>query len=295
MEERSKREIRTSVKVVAAYGEFNVNANIREIRKGCDILCATTGRLLHFLESGVIHLDKLKYLILDEADKLLMDKFYDDIVLLTKSKSISKNKHTYMFSATFNQDVQQMARQFLKPSYFFVNIGVLNSAAKGVMQKFIKVSRFEKQSLLQEILRNNSQERQNQNGEIIREVPKTIIFVEQKRQSDRIAIMLSLEKIKSMSLNGDRNQQQRQEALNNFVKGDIHVLVATNVAARGLNIRGVKHVINYDLPKDRENYIHRIGRTGRVGWTGRSTSFFDPDNIDDCRLAPELVEVIFER
>ena len=89
---QDKAFLGTSVKVVAAYGEFNANANIREIRKGCDILCATTtGRSLHFLESGVIHLDKLKYLILDEADKLVMDKFYDDIVLLTKSKSIVRN------------------------------------------------------------------------------------------------------------------------------------------------------------------------------------------------------------
>uniref|UniRef100_A0A914C472 RNA helicase n=1 Tax=Acrobeloides nanus TaxID=290746 RepID=A0A914C472_9BILA len=295
----------TEVKVVAAYGEYDIGTNIQDIQRGCDIICATMGRLLDFIENGRIKLNRLNYLVLDEADLFLLDtnqrqkeSFYKDLVLLNGSMGMNTRKRTFMFSATFSDEVLTMAEEFLEPGYFSVIVGGSISASMGVEQAFIQVGQYDKMPLLMELLQTNftTYHKGTADGKSkeVKIVPKTLVFVERKIQSDRIAIALSLTGIKALSLNADRTQAQRQFALEQFIKGDINVLVATGVAAHGLNIPDLQHVINFDLPKERETYIHRIGRTGRAGNRGVATSFIDPRKEDDCKLAKELIKILEE-
>uniref|UniRef100_A0A914EFN6 RNA helicase n=1 Tax=Acrobeloides nanus TaxID=290746 RepID=A0A914EFN6_9BILA len=294
-EEARAFTIGTRVHVAACYGEYDIPQNLRDIRHGCDILCATSGRLLQFLSDGHIKLDKLLFFVMDEADRLLQDSFIQDIEMLHRSFAENPTRRTYMFSATYNEEVQGMAKKFLNANYFFVRIGILNSAVQNVEQNFIEVTQQDKRDLLKELLESNATRViDEETGKERLLVPKTMIFVEQKRCCDRLACTLLTMNIICQSLNSDRNQKQREEALNMFVKGDIDVLVCTNVAARGLNIKGVKHVINYDLPWDRDNYVHRIGRTGRVGHKGMSTSFIVSTNYREIQMAHELIDILNE-
>lgn len=181
-----------------------------------------------------------------------------------------------MFSATFPEEIQQLASRFLH-NYIFLAVGIVGSASTDVEQKFYQVGKFEKRSKLLSILEQNPNER-------------TLIFVETKRNADFLATFLSEQNIQSTSIHGDRYQSEREQALRDFKTGTRKVLVATGVAARGLDIKGVQHVINYDLPNSIDEYVHRIGRTGRVGNYGRATSFFDEDH--DRNLAGALAKIL---
>lgn len=183
-----------------------------------------------------------------------------------------------MFSATFPVEVQNVARKYMN-HYIFVTTGVLGGTNTDVNQEFIEVSRREKRGKLLELL--------EELGKV-----KTIVFCDSKKTADFLSASLSSSGIDATSIHGDRLQSQREQALREFRQGKRHVLVATNVAARGLDIAGVEYVINYDLPKDVEEYVHRIGRTGRVGNLGKSISFYDANQ--DEQNAPKLVEKLVQ-
>merc|ERR1719461_2057421 len=183
-----------------------------------------------------------------------------------------------MFSATFAETVQHLALDFLN-DYLFLAIGIVGGASSDVKQTFLKLGKFEKREKLLEILREVGTNR-------------TLVFVETKKNADFLATFLSNEGFPTTSIHGDRLQREREEALRDFKTGRMPVLVATAVAARGLDIKGVAHVVNYDLPKTIDEYVHRIGRTGRVGNTGKATSFFDPSENSD--LAADLVKILSE-
>merc|ERR1711972_28077 len=168
-----------------------------------------------------------------------------------------------------------MALDFLH-DYLFLTIGIVGGASKDVTQTVFEVEKFSKREKLLDILRDVGTDR-------------TLVFVETKRNADFLASILSNEGFPTTSIHGDRLQREREEALRDFKTGRMPVLVATAVAARGLDIRGVQHVVNYDLPKSIDEYVHRIGRTGRLGNTGRATSFFDTQQ--DSGLAGDLVRV----
>jgi len=189
-------------------------------------------------------------------------------------------RQTLMFSATFPEEVQKMAAEFLKEDYLFLTVGIVGSANSDVEQTFIEVDGKQKRSKLVDILRNSET------------TDRTLVFVEKKKTADFLASYLSQNQLKSTSIHGDRYQSQRETALYDFRSGRMPVLVATSVAARGLDIKDVKHVINYDLPKDIDEYVHRIGRTGRVGNVGKATSFFDPLNESDVSLAKSLIKIL---
>ncbi len=161
--------------------------------------------------------------------------------------------------------------------YLFLTIGIVGGASSDVKQEFWEVPKFGKRDKLCEILKDVGTDR-------------TLVFVETKKNADFLATFLSGEGLPATSIHGDRLQREREEALADFKSGRMPILVATAVAARGLDIKGVAHVINYDLPKEVDEYVHRIGRTGRVGNLGRATSFFDPDNNGD--LAPTLLKIL---
>jgi len=267
-------------KPVVAYGGTSTGYQITQLLRGTNILIATPGRLMDFIEKEKVSLEELRYLVLDEADRMLDMGFRPEVVKLCEHSTMppKDKRQTLMFSATFPSEVQQLALDFLK-DYLFLTIGILGSANSDVAQKFIECEKFKKRETLLETLKDVGTDR-------------TLVFVETKRNADFLASVLSNEGFPTTSIHGDRLQREREEALRDFKTGRMPILVATAVAARGLDIKGVSHVVNYDLPKTIDEYVHRIGRTGRVGNTGKATSFFDPGENAD--ISGDLVKILSE-
>jgi len=270
------------IKPQIIYGGTSVGHQRSKLSSGCHLLVATPGRLKDFVDKGVIGLGSLKFLVLDEADRMIDQGFIPDIrYIFAKPDMPDKGaKQMLMFSATFPDDVQRLAREFLANNYVFLTVGMVGGANQDVTQTIMSVSKFEKRKKLQELLGDCD----------IKD--RTLIFVEQKKTADFLASFLSQNNYKSTSIHGDRFQSQREEALRDFRTGKMPILVATSVASRGLDIKDVRHVINYDLPKEVDDYVHRIGRTGRVGNLGRATSFFDTESNFDRDIAPALVKIL---
>ncbi|KAL4617626.1 putative ATP-dependent RNA helicase DDX4 [Arapaima gigas] len=271
----------TCVRPVVVYGGISTSYTIREVQKGCNVLCGTPGRLLDLVRRGKVGLSRVRYLVLDEADRMLDMGFEPDMRRLVASPGMPSKEHrqTLMFSATYPEDIQKLAAEFLKVDYLFLTVGQVGGACSDVEQHVIMVSQYSKRDQLLEILTTTGTER-------------TMVFVETKRKADFIATFLCQEKIPTTSIHGDREQRERELALGDFKSGKCFVLVATSVAARGLDIEHVQHVVNFDLPSTIDEYVHRIGRTGRCGNTGRAVSFFDPGT--DTPLARSLVKVLSE-
>ncbi|NXM66016.1 DDX4 helicase, partial [Serilophus lunatus] len=277
--EARKFVYRTDIKPVVIYGGTLIGHSVRQVMQGCNILCATPGRLLDIIERGKITLRSVKYLVLDEADRMLDMGFGSDIKKLISFPDMPQkdNRQTVMFSATFPEEVQRLAAEFLKNDFLFVVVGRVGGACSDIQQNVLQVSQCFKRDKLIEILHSTGNER-------------TMVFVDTKKKADFIACFLCQEKIPATSIHGDREQREREIALQDFRSGKCPVLVATSVAARGLDIESVQHVINFDLPSTIEEYVHRIGRTGRCGNTGKAVCFFDSNS--DGHLAQALIEVL---
>lgn len=277
-----KFSLNSILKTVVAYGGTSVMHQRGKLSAGCHILVATPGRLLDFVEKGRVKFSSVQFLVLDEADRMLDMGFLPSIEKMVDHETMVPlgERQTLMFSATFPDEVQHLARRFLN-NYLFLAVGIVGGACSDVEQNFYEVARNKKKDLLKEIL-----ERENDSGTL----GGTLVFVEMKKKADFIAVFLSENNYPTTSIHGDRLQRQREEALADFKSGRMFILVATAVAARGLDIKNVSHVINYDLPKGIDEYVHRIGRTGRVGNRGRATSFFDPE--EDAPLRGDLVRIL---
>ncbi|XP_076973290.1 putative ATP-dependent RNA helicase DDX4 isoform X2 [Tamandua tetradactyla] len=277
--EARKFSFGTCVRAVVIYGGTQLGHSIRQIIQGCNVLCATPGRLIDIIGKEKIGLKQVKYLVLDEADRMLDMGFGPEMKKLISLPGMpsKEQRQTLMFSATFPEEIQRLAGEFLKSSYLFVAVGQVGGACRDVQQSILQVGQYSKREKLVEILRNIGDER-------------TMVFVETKKKADFIATFLCQEKISTTSIHGDREQREREQALGDFRCGKCPVLVATSVAARGLDIENVQHVINLDLPSTIDEYVHRIGRTGRCGNTGRAISFFDPES--DSHLAQPLVKIL---
>ncbi|XP_066567581.1 putative ATP-dependent RNA helicase DDX4 isoform X2 [Amia ocellicauda] len=269
----------TCVRPVVVYGGISTAYTIREVMRGCNVLCGTPGRLLDIIGKGKVGLSKLRYLVLDEADRMLDMGFEPDMrkLVATPGMPPKEDRQTLMFSATYPEDIQRLAAEFLKTDYLFVAVGQIGGACSDVEQTILQVEQYSKRQKLVEVLQATGTER-------------TMVFVETKRKADFIAICLCQENIPTTSIHGDREQREREIALGDFRTGKCPVLVATSVAARGLDIEHVQHVVNFDLPSSIDEYVHRIGRTGRCGNTGKALSFFDPEC--DTPLARSLVKVL---
>ncbi|KAF5839182.1 P-loop containing nucleoside triphosphate hydrolase protein [Dunaliella salina] len=277
-EEARKFCFRTGIKPVVIYGGAPVVNQLRELERGCDILVATPGRLSDLIERGRIGLSGVRFLCLDEADRMLDMGFEPQIRRIVEQEDMmpAGQRQTLMFSATFPKEIQRLAGDFLA-NYVFLTVGRVGSSTDLIVQHIEYVTPYEKQNTLLDLISTVE--------------GLTLVFVETKRGADELERQLCRNNLPATSIHGDRSQEQREAALRSFKSGRTPVMVATDVAARGLDIPHVTHVINYDLPKDIDDYVHRIGRTGRAGKKGLATGFFS-DN--DAPLARTLIEVLQE-
>nr|CAD2141651.1 unnamed protein product [Meloidogyne enterolobii] len=279
----------TGVSVAKAYGMFKHKENLKHIStSGCDILVGTPGRLTDFFMNEFLDFELMKILVLDEADQLLEDSFARDLRRLTKVKGWPKNedRQTLLFSATFPPEVQVWASEWLKKENVMVSNRKLVDANPRIIQKFMKVSRGEKNNELLKLLKQEEEDAKKENPDNPNK-KRTMVFVKMKRTADVVSTFLNVNGLKSTTINGDRPQKLREQSLNEFRDGKHNIVVTTDVCSRGIDIKGLDHVINLDLPTEYVIYVHRIGRTGRLK-EGISTSFFDP--LDDMDLAKELVQ-----
>ncbi len=277
-DEARKFAYRSWVRPAVVYGGADINGQLRMIERGCDLLSATPGRLVDLIERGRISLANIRYLVLDEADRMLDMGFEPQIRRIVQEEDMPgvHDRQTLMFSATFPRDIQILAKDFLK-DYIFLSVGRVGSTSENITQKIEYVEDPDKRSVLLDLLASN------QTG-------LTLVFVETKRMADMLSdFLLNNSSFAATSIHGDRTQREREMALQTFRQGRTPVLVATAVAARGLDIPNVTHVINYDLPSDIDDYVHRIGRTGRAGNTGLSTAFFNRGNKNIVRDLLELL------
>ncbi|KIO29904.1 hypothetical protein M407DRAFT_69868 [Tulasnella calospora MUT 4182] len=280
-DEARKFAYRTWVKPAVVYGGADINMQLRQIERGCDLLSATPGRLVDLIERGRISLANVKYLVLDEADRMLDMGFEPQIRRIVQGEDMpgTQERQTLMFSATFPREIQILARDFLK-DYIFLSVGRVGSTSENITQRIEFVEDGDKRSVLLDILTA-----EGENAGL------TLIFVETKRTADILADFLMASSFPATSIHGDRTQREREQALATFRSGRTPIMVATAVAARGLDIPNVTHVINYDLPSDIDDYVHRIGRTGRAGNVGVSTAFFNRNNKNIVR---ELLDLLKE-
>ncbi|XP_042875803.1 ATP-dependent RNA helicase DDX3X-like isoform X10 [Penaeus japonicus] len=299
-EEARKFSYRARVRPCVVYGGADVVSQMRDLSRGCHLLVATPGRLADMIDRGKIGLDYCKYLVLDEADRMLDMGFEPQIRRIVEEDNMppTGQRQTLMFSATFPKEIQRLAQDFLD-NYIFLAVGRVGSTSENITQKIVWVSEDDKRSFLLDILNAagldrateaNKDEKMAMGVPPRREESLTLVFVETKKGADALEEFLYRHGYPVTSIHGDRSQREREDALRVFRSGQCPILVATAVAARGLDIPHVKHVINFDLPSDIEEYVHRIGRTGRMGNLGLATSFFNDKNRNMVRDLVELLQ-----
>ena len=251
------------IEVAAVYGGVPLDPQEKKLRKGVDIVVATPGRLIDHLERQNVVFDDLEILVLDEADRMLDMCFAPQINKIVAQ--IPTYRQTLLFSATMPPEVEALARKYLRKP-IVVQIGRRSAASSLVTHAVYPVPRERKGALLVELLRDVKSE-------------TVLVFTRTKHGADKVVRDLERAGIKATAMHADKTQAQRTKALEQFKSGVINVLVATDIAQRGLDISGITHVINYDVPQQPEDYVHRIGRTGRVAATGDAFTFMSPDEI----------------
>ncbi|KAG9468095.1 hypothetical protein GDO78_013766 [Eleutherodactylus coqui] len=267
------------LKSTCIYGGAPKGPQLRDLERGVEICIATPGRLIDFLEAGKTNLNRCTYLVLDEADRMLDMGFEPQIRKIVDQ--IRPDRQTLMWSATWPKEVRQLAEDFLK-DYVHINIGALElSANHNILQIVDVCNDGEKDDKLVRLMEEIMSEKEN----------KTIVFVETKRRCDDLTRRLRRDGWPAMGIHGDKSQQERDWVLNEFKHGKSPILIATDVASRGLDVEDVKFVINYDYPNSSEDYIHRIGRTARSTNTGTAYTFFTPNNVKQVN---DLISVLRE-
>ncbi|GER57125.1 dead box ATP-dependent RNA helicase [Striga asiatica] len=284
-DEARKFAYQTGVRVVVVYGGTPIRQQLHELERGVDILVATPGRLVDLLERAKVSLEMIRYLALDEADRMLDMGFEPQIRKIVEQMDMPPRgeRQTMLFSATFPKEIQRMASDFLS-NYIFLAVGRVGSSTDLIVQRVEYVQDGDKRSYLMDLLHA-----QRANGAQGKQA-LTLVFVETKKGADSLENWLYQNGFPATTIHGDRSQQERELALRSFKSGNTPILVATDVAARGLDIPHVAHVINFDLPNDIDDYVHRIGRTGRAGKTGLATAFFNENNMSLAKALAELMK-----
>jgi ATP-dependent RNA helicase RhlE len=246
------------VTCTSIIGGTGYRAQENALKRNPTIIVATPGRLIDFMEQGLVNFSLLETLVLDEADRMLDMGFLPAIRRIVKA--VPEKRQTLFFSATMSREIEKIAYSILKEPEF-IEVSPRGTAAGTVHQTAYPVDHGSKTPLLLDLLEKESFER-------------VLVFTRTKRSADRLAHILEMREHSSNRIHGDRSQSQREAALKDFKGGLTRILVATDVAARGIDIESVSHVINYDIPESPEDYVHRIGRTGRAGSTGRAITLF---------------------
>jgi len=269
---------RTGLRSMAIYGGVGMDAQVREIRRGVDIIVACPGRLLDHIWKGHIDFPAMKILVIDEADRLFDMGFLPDTRRILSC--IIQKHQTLLFSATMPNDVRRLIDEILHDP---VTIKIGNTApAVTVSHELFPIKQHQKTDLLEEILHEIQSE-------------SVLVFTKTKFRAERVAQTLASRGYLTASLQGNLSQTRRQAALEKFRQGSVNVLVATDIAARGIDVSGISHVINYDMPDSTDSYIHRIGRTGRIGNKGQAFTFITDQDMTMVRELERILKTPLER
>ena len=255
------------------FGGVSINPQISKLRKGVDIVIATPGRLLDHMQRGTIRLDAVETLVLDEADRMLDMGFIRDIEKVLQV--MPRNRQNLLFSATFSKDIKQLANKLLNAP-MEIQIARQNTTAEQISQVVHPVDRQRKRELLSFLIGDGNWQ-------------QVLVFTRTKHLANRLAQQLERDGLSTAAIHGNKSQGARTRALADFKKGAIRVLVATDIAARGLDIQQLPHVVNFELPNVPEDYIHRIGRTGRAGMEGEAVSLVC---IDEKKLLSDIEHLL---
>ena len=271
--ESRKLLYKTGIVVTKCYGGVPLDSQIKDLRLGSDIIIGTPGRIIEFIDKKILYLNLIEYLVIDESDRMLDMGFKPQLEnIISKNKQMRKKEEriNLMFSATIPEEVEEISYEFMKDDCYLISTNKNKENKKGynanenVEQLIYYVNEDEKISKLHEIL-------QTAEGNVL-------IFLEKKKSVDKLENFLLLRNYNAIGIHGDKIQSERQKAIKQFSSGEIPILVATDVASRGLDFPNVSYVFNYAMPKNIEDYIHRIGRTGRVGNKGKAISFYNDNN-----------------
>jgi len=261
------------LRVASVYGGVPIEPQLKDLRAGVEFLVATPGRLLDHVGQRSANLGQVEILVLDEADRMLDMGFIPDIRRILAL--LPANRQNLLFSATFNDEVRSLAGAFMHHPAT-VEVAPRDTAAEGVRQIVYPVDRDRKEALLAHLIRRD-------------DMRQVLVFTRTKIAASRLAARLDRGGIQAVAIHSDRTQPERIRALEGFKSGDVRVLVATDVAARGLDIEDLPHVVNFELPPHPQDYIHRIGRTGRAGATGDAISLVSLDEADYLRGIQRLL------
>ena len=261
------------------FGGVSDKPQIAELRRGVDLLVATPGRLLDLMGRGVVRLEDVELFVLDEADRMLDMGFLPDVRRITKE--LPKDRQTMFFSATMPPQIRRLAESLLDRPVS-VAVAPVSSTVDLIQQEVFFVKKAEKRKLLAELLREEA-------------VKHTLVFSRTKHGANRIVRQLEKDGIRAEAIHGNKSQGARTRALDAFRSGDLNVLVATDIAARGIDVDGVTHVINFDLPNVPETYVHRIGRTARAGASGIAWSFCDAEERPFLASIERLIDKKIKR
>ena len=265
----------TNVKSLVIFGGVNQMSQVNELKNGVDVLIATPGRLLDLHKQGFIDLDHLHHLVLDEADQMLDMGFINDVKKIIKLTPA--NRQTLLFSATMPLAIRELADTILtKPKY--ISVTPISSTAEKVAQKVYFVNKDDKRLLLKQLIIQES-------------LSNALVFTRTKHGADNIVNVLKKAHIKAEAIHGDKSQNARQRVLEQFKNQEIDILVATDIAARGIDIEQLPFVINFDIPNISETYVHRIGRTGRAGNSGLAISFCGKDEKEYWQDIEKLIRM----
>ncbi|HZL34181.1 MAG TPA: DEAD/DEAH box helicase [Tepidisphaeraceae bacterium] len=263
----------TGVRHAVVFGGVGQNPQVAMIRSGVEVLVATPGRLLDLMNQGHVDLRGIEVLVLDEADRMLDMGFIHDIRKIVAK--IPANRQTLFFSATMPREIRQLADALLRDPVS-VEVAKTNATAEGIAESVYFVSRQNKPALLAHLVDSLPMSR-------------AIVFSRTKHGADKVVRRLHASGIKAEAIHGNKSQNARERALKNFKAGKIPVLVATDIASRGIDVDGITHVVNYDLTHEPETYVHRIGRTARAGASGAALSFCDPEEVQNLKAIERLI------
>jgi ATP-dependent RNA helicase RhlE len=269
----------TGRRIQAVFGGVPYGPQQERVRRGVDLLVATPGRLLDMVQRGDIHLGAVATLVLDEADRMLDMGFWPDVRRIVRK--LPEKRQNLFFSATMSKAVLNVIEDTLHRPVF-IELGGRATPVESIDQRVLPVARDQKLDLLVEYFRQH-------------DPSLTLVFARTRHRADRLARTLNHKGVACAAIHGDRSQGQRQQALDGFKRGRIKVLVATDIVARGIDVDGISHVVNYDVPSNPEDYVHRIGRTARAGASGAAVTIVTEDDVYELRAIERLIGVTLPR